>query len=75
MTIAGNITLTALAYGSHNLTLYIDDPLGNTSPSETICFRITEPFPTTLVVAASGAGIAVAGAGVLFYLRKYRRRS
>ena len=31
------------------------------------------PFPTALVVAASGASIAIIGVGVLFYFRKRKR--
>jgi parallel beta-helix repeat protein len=75
VTVTGNTTLSGLSSGVHSLTVYAEDMYGNVGASETIYFRITEPFPTTLVVAASGASIAVVGAGVLFYLRKYRRRS
>jgi len=74
VTITGNTTLTALTYGSHNIILYIDDPLGNTSPSETIYFSVvkeTEPFPTTIVATASVvATIGVVGVGLLVYFKK-----
>jgi hypothetical protein len=74
VTITGNTTLTALTYGFHNITLYIDDPFGNTRPSETIYFTIAkepEPFPTTLVASASG--VSITGAAVcIFYYRKKR---
>jgi hypothetical protein len=74
VTITGNTTLTALTYGSHNITLYIDDPFGNTSPSETIYFAIAEepePFPTLLVASASGVSI-IGVAVCVFYYRKKR---
>lgn len=74
VTITGNTTLTALTYGSHNITLYIDDPFGNTTPSETIYFTIAEepePFPTLLVASASG--VSLTGVAVcVFYYRKKR---
>lgn len=72
VTITGDVTLTALTYGSHNITLYIDDPFGNTTPSETIYFNIAEepePFPTLLV--ASVFGVSITGVAVcVFYYRK-----
>jgi hypothetical protein len=77
VTITGNTTLTELANGCHNLTLYIDDSLGNTRPSETITFTIAkpepqpEPFPTLLVTSVSG--VAITGAAVcVYYYRKKR---
>jgi hypothetical protein len=74
VTITGNTTLKALTYGSHNITLYIDDPFGNTSPSGTIYFTIAEepePFPTLLV--ASVSGVSITGVAVcVFYYRKKR---
>jgi hypothetical protein len=48
VTIAGNTTLTGLADGSHNLTIYANDAAGNMGASETINFTIaqkTEPSP------------------------------
>jgi hypothetical protein len=75
VTITGNLNLTALATGSHNLTLYIDDLLGNTRPSETIYFTIaeeSEPFPTTLVMA-SVITVAVVSTGLIMYFKKRKR--
>jgi hypothetical protein len=72
VTITGNTTLTALTYGSHNITLYIDDPFGNTRPSETIYFSVEkepEPFPTTLVIA-SVASVTLVVIGLLVYFKK-----
>jgi len=70
ITISGNTTLTGLANGDHTLTIYAKDEVGNVGTSETILFTVDVPFPTTLVVAASGASIAVAAAGLLFYFKK-----
>jgi hypothetical protein len=70
VTITGNTTLTELAYGSHTLTVYADDTVGNMGNSSTINFSIAEPFPETLVATASGVSVAVVGAGLLIYFRK-----
>jgi hypothetical protein len=70
VTITGNTTLTELAYGSHTLTVYADDTVGNMGNSSIIDFSIAEPFPETLVATASGVTVAVVGAGLLIYFRK-----
>jgi hypothetical protein len=75
VTITGNLNLTELTAGSHNLTLYIDDLLGNTRHSETIYFTIakeSEPFPTTLGIA-SIITVTVVGVGSLVYFKKRKR--
>jgi N-acetylneuraminic acid mutarotase len=75
--ITGNTTLTGLSYGAHNLTVYATDDSGNTGTSETIYFTIAEPepepFPTTLVVAASVATVVLVSAGLLVYFKKRKR--
>jgi len=73
VTIAGNITLTGLPNGDHNVTVYATDEAGNVGGSETISFTIDkkpEPFPVVPVAAASVAAVAVAGAGLLVYFKK-----
>jgi len=74
VTITGNTTLTELASGYHNLTLYIDDALGNTRPSETVTFTVAKPesFPTTPVIATVVI-VAVFGLGFLINLAKRKR--
>jgi hypothetical protein len=69
VSITGNTTLTGLANGDHNLTIYSKDEAGNTGASETIYFRVEAPFPTTLVIA-SVIPVVVVGAGVLVYFKK-----
>jgi len=75
MTITGNATLSRLTNGLHNITVYARDEFENTGTSETISFSVdvpepSEPFPTTLVVTASGVAVAIVGAGLLVYFKK-----
>jgi hypothetical protein len=76
VTIAGNTTLTDLPEGEHTLTVFVMDPAGNIGASETVTFTIEpEPFPTALVIAASGASIAIIGVGLLIYFKKRNNHS
>jgi parallel beta-helix repeat protein len=68
VTITGNITLTGLAGGLHNITFYATDIYGSVGASETIHFSI-ETFPTTLVIA-SAVSVAIACIGLLVYFKK-----
>jgi len=71
--ISGNTTLTGLACGVHNLTVYATDAFGNMGISETICFTIaaeSELFPTVVVATASVASLAVVGVGLLVYFKR-----
>jgi hypothetical protein len=72
MAINGNTTLTDLANGYHNVTVYATDEAGNTGASETIYFsvEVPEPFPISTIAAVSVAIIAVTGAGLLVYFKK-----
>lgn len=48
VTITGNMTLTRLCEGTHNLTVYAKDTIGNTATSGTVHFTVhnqTEPNP------------------------------
>jgi hypothetical protein len=76
-TLYGNMTLTGLPNGEHNLTVYAWDDAGNVGSSETVTFTIaeTEPFPTVLVIAASGTTMTAVIIGVLFYFKKRRREA
>jgi hypothetical protein len=55
------------------LTIYAKDEAGNVGTSETILFTVDVPFPTTLVVAASGASVAIVGIGLFVYFKKRKR--
>ncbi|HEX7481856.1 MAG TPA: hypothetical protein VF350_00115, partial [Candidatus Bathyarchaeia archaeon] len=74
VTVFGNLTITDLANGAHNITIYADDPFGNTQSSEIIVFNIDvpEPFPIIPVVFVSIVTIVVA-AGLLVYHKKHKR--
>ncbi len=75
VTIAGNTTLNGLLVGVHNVTVYAWDAAGNIGASQTVSFNIGKPesFPKVPVAVVSVAVIAVL-AGLLLYLKKYRRK-
>jgi hypothetical protein len=68
ITIIGNVTLPALSNGSHRLTVYATDEVGNVG-SKTVYFNIT-PFPTITVVAVAAIIIIALAAGYLFFKRR-----
>ncbi len=68
VTIIGNITLPALADGSHHLTLYATDKVGN-SAQRTVTFDIA-PFPMVTVVAVLTVVIIVLAGAFLFMKRE-----
>jgi len=70
VTVTENFTLTELPYGSHTLTLYANDTVGNMGASKTINFSVVTPFPTTLVAVASVASASVVCLGLLVYFKK-----
>jgi hypothetical protein len=70
VTVSGNITLSGLSSGLHNVTVYAEDMFGNSVTSETFYFTIAEPFPVVPVAAASGVAVAVVGVGLLVYFKK-----
>ena len=48
VTIAGNTTLNGLPVGSHNITVYANDTVGNTGASQTVFFTIIQqPSPSS----------------------------
>jgi len=73
VTITDNATLAGLASGLHNITVYAKDSFENTGTSETVYFSVEVPFPTTLVVAPV-ASVAVIGAVLAIYFKRYRRQ-
>jgi hypothetical protein len=74
---SGNITLTELSLGSHTLSVYATDEAGNVGASENIAFTVAtpEPFPTNLVITASGASLAVVCVALLVYFKKRKRKT
>jgi N-acetylneuraminic acid mutarotase len=74
VTIAGNITLTGLSNGLHNITVYAKDEFENFGASETVYFTVaqqSEPLPITWVVTGVVI-IAAAGAAPLVYFTKIK---
>ncbi len=53
VTVTGNDTITGLAEGMHNITVYAKDENCNIGASETIIFAVEVNFATIPVVAAS----------------------
>jgi len=66
--IAGNVSLPALTNGSHRLTLYATDEIGNPG-SKTVYFSIS-PFPTVMLAAIIAIVVIAVAAGYLFVKRR-----
>ncbi len=72
VTINSNVTLTVLGDGSHNITFYATDIVGNNGASHTIYFKIAT-FPFVWVVGVAVTTIIVIAASYL--LLKHRKAS
>jgi hypothetical protein len=74
VTVTGNVTLTGLSNGLHNVTVYAEDALENIWESETTYFtvEVPEPFPVTTVAIASTAVATAIGISLAGYLIKTR---
>jgi len=74
VTVSGNMTLTGLSDGAHNIVVYSWDDAGNVGASETVHFSIKQPeiFPTLLVVAIV-VMVVVVCLLLLLYFRRRRR--
>ena len=79
VSISGNISLNELSNGSHNITVYANDTLGNMGVSENIKFTVAVPepvaesFPVVPVVATSGA-VIVACLGFVVYFKNRKKQ-
>jgi N-acetylneuraminic acid mutarotase len=69
VTITGNVTLAVLDDGSHKITFYATDLVGNSGASRTIYFEIA-PFPTVLIAAVVVTIIIAFAAAYLLSKRK-----
>ncbi len=74
VTVTGNVTLSGLEAGLHNITIYAVDAFGNFGASQTITFSVPEPFPI-LIFAAVSAVLAVAVAALGTALFRWHRKS
>jgi N-acetylneuraminic acid mutarotase len=76
ITVSGNTTVTELANGLHNVTVYARDKFDNMGVSENINFVIavpepeSEPFPVAPVAAASVAAAVGVGVVLIYYFKK-----
>jgi N-acetylneuraminic acid mutarotase len=79
-TFEGNLTLTEIPVGAHNVTVYAADAFGNVGTSGTITFNVEQPplgadsFMFVLVGVVLAA-VAVATTASLIYLKKRRKPS
>ena len=74
VTFVGDIILDALSTGEHELIIYAQDLAGNIGVSEKTLFTISDPFPTTIVVA-SIAMVVLFGLGIFYYRIKTKRKT
>jgi hypothetical protein len=75
VTVAGNLTMSNLPNGQHNVTFYATDLAGNIGASETIIFAVDKAnaFPIMPVTASAGVAAVVVSAAALVYLKKRKR--
>jgi hypothetical protein len=71
----GNITLTDLSSGLHNVTVYAWGLVGNVGASQTTYFEVESPglptpFPTTIVAASLAIPVVICALGFVFYYKK-----
>ncbi|MEJ2240765.1 MAG: NosD domain-containing protein [Candidatus Bathyarchaeota archaeon] len=78
VTITGNVTLTGLDEGTHNIVIYAEDLDGFTGVSETVNFTISEEaesgsegIPITWII---GAIVIVIGVALLIYMFRLRKK-
>jgi hypothetical protein len=72
--VSGNMTLTGLSDGAHDIVVYAWDDAGNVGASETVHFSIKqlEAFPTLLVVAIVVIVVVVCLLLMLYFRRRRR---
>ena len=70
VTKAGNITLTGLINGQHNVTIYAEDTLGNIGASETIIFSITKTDFFSIMLIAIIIVAVVIGIGLIIVFNR-----
>jgi parallel beta-helix repeat protein len=75
MTIDANTILSGLSEGSHSLTVYVNDTSRNTGASEKIYFTVETPFWMQWWLWAIVAGVIVALAGSVYFLKKRKPKA
>jgi hypothetical protein len=77
--ISGNTTLTDLANGQHNVTVYATDEFGYTGVSDIVFFNVNvtkvdaSELPVVPFIAVSAVVVVTAVAGVMVYFKKRKR--
>jgi hypothetical protein len=77
VTVSGNFTLANLVYGTHNISVYAKDALGNLGSSETTSFTVAKPEqnePWYLKALAITVAIVFIVATTLYYTRAFRTK-
>jgi len=73
-TITGNLTLTDLPAGAHNITVYAKDNYNQECASETVNFTIGSPSEFPIVpIAALGLTLSIVCIGIILYKIKKKR--
>jgi nitrous oxidase accessory protein NosD len=73
-TISGNLTLTDLSLGTHNITIYAIDEYGNEGSSETVSFTIEENKSlSNLLVTAVIVSVVSISLACIVLLRKHKK--
>jgi len=75
VTVAGNVTLTDLAAGWHNVTVYAWDEAGNVGKSETTGFSVEESSMLTTETAVAIAVVVAATVLAVFLVIRRLRKS
>jgi hypothetical protein len=73
--ILGNTTLTGLSDGTHNVTVYGWDSVGNEGTSTTLTFEVKSALLTEIIVIATVVSIVLVGIGLLLYFKKRKREA
>jgi hypothetical protein len=76
VTVTGNVSLTGLPNGLHNLTVYANDTYANMGTSETISFTVDVPnsFSVVPIAVVSAVVVSVAASAVFLIYSKKRKR-
>jgi parallel beta-helix repeat protein len=77
VTFTGNVSLSKLSNGLHNVTVYATDTFGNMGVSETVSFIVDAPdsFPVVPIAVVSAVVVGVAAsAGFLIYFKKRKHQ-
>jgi hypothetical protein len=69
-TATGNVTLTGLKNGAHNVTLYAADLAGNPATPQTVSFTVDSPQNYLILASIAATATVSVGLGVLLYFKK-----